>query len=198
MELKQGNLDGLIGQHLFENDWGAATQLLRHMLQALDYLAYMGIIHRDVKPANILYTSSLTNGYSFQLTDFGLCHPITNDKLSCVGSPPFMAPELLTNREVRQTSKVDVWSLFVTLAYAMNAGRYREKPLHTINSKIRAVLEAAAEPVFHGIKDMAIVDPERRASAAQMLDRVFSGEGRTTPRNEISNNNLLTYNPYLR
>ena len=35
-----------------------ARHVLRQMLQALDYLSYLGFVHRDVKPANIFYTTT--------------------------------------------------------------------------------------------------------------------------------------------
>ncbi|KAF1962523.1 calcium/calmodulin-dependent protein kinase [Byssothecium circinans] len=184
-QLKEGNIEDIIKKDVFIRDRDSATSLLRHMLQALDYLAFNGIVHRDVKPANILYTSLPAGGYTFQLADFGLCNFIV-DARTFAGSPIFMAPELLYNPGSPQTSKVDVWSLFVTLAYAMNVAGFREKPLRTNELKIRAAHDAANDASFHSIQDMAFVDPERRASAAEMLDKIFNGEGRSTPRNQIS------------
>jgi serine/threonine protein kinase len=49
-------------------------QLLREMLEALDYLAFRSWCHRDVKCENILYTVSGDNGYLFQLADFGFAN----------------------------------------------------------------------------------------------------------------------------
>lgn len=50
--------------------------------------------------------------------------------------------------------------------------------------EIRAVQEAESEPTLQGIQEMAIVDPDQRASAAEMLDKYFKGEGRSTPRSQ--------------
>lgn len=180
-ELKEGNIHDLIQKDLFIRDNDSATSLLHHMLQALDYLAFKGLVHRDIKPANIPYAPLPTGGYTFQLTDFGLCNAITGAQ-SCVGSPIFMAPDVLCNSGVSQTSMIDVWSLFVTLAYALNMDGFRGKPLNTNELKVRAVQEAAN--TCHPIRDMATVDPTRRASAAEMLDKLFNGEGRSTPRNQ--------------
>lgn len=147
------------------------------MLQALDYLAYKQIIHRDVKSENILYTYSSTR-YEYQLTDFGLSHMIT-DAQSKVGSMIYMAPELDTREE--QTPKMDVWSLFITLAYAMDLDGFRTKSLLTTPLRILAAEEALSVKPFDQLKEMAVVDPSQRASAADMLDRLYAGNGRTTP-----------------
>ena len=71
------------------------------------------------------------------------------------------------------------------MAYAVNADEYQKKPLETNEQKINAALKAAKEPILHPLKDMAMVDPCQRASAAQMLDKLFGGEGRTTTSNLI-------------
>jgi hypothetical protein len=49
----------------------------------------------------------------------------------------------------------------------------------------KLVLQAANCPVMVKFKDMAILDPERRASAAQMLLKHFEGRGLSTPRDEV-------------
>lgn len=151
MALKEGSVGDLICADLFMRHPESADPLLHQMLQALDYLAHNSIVHRDVKPPNILYTSLPAGGYTFQLADFGLCNIIT-DARTYAGSSLFMAPEVLNNPGVQQTSKVDVWSLFVTLAYAMDVGGYRKKPFHTNELKIRAVQEAANEQILRPFK----------------------------------------------
>lgn len=181
-KLKEGSVQDLISQDLFTRDPSSVDPLLHQMLQALDYLAYNDMIHRDVKPENILYTSLPHGGYTFQLTDFGLCN-VVSDAHTYAGTPVYMAPEVLCNLRIKQTPKVDVWSLFVTIIYAMNAGGYRDKPLHTDEEKIKAVLEAANDELLQPIRLMAMVNPDRRASAAKMLNDVFHGKGLTTPRN---------------
>jgi len=76
--LKDGNIQTLIHNGLFIQDSRSTTCLLCHMLQALDHIAFRGIIHRDVKPENILYTCLPAGGYTFQLTDFGVCNVMTD------------------------------------------------------------------------------------------------------------------------
>ncbi|EEP79879.1 predicted protein [Uncinocarpus reesii 1704] len=196
MGVRDGTVQDLIRvDDLFVRDPLSADLLLHQMLQALDYLTFKGLIHRDVKPENVLYTALPDGSYHYQLTDFGLCNVIGNAR-TFAGSGFYIAPELENNRGAQQTSKMDVWSLLVTLTYAMNMGRFREKPLHTIQLRIKAVHEAVSEEIFRPLRDMAHIDPNQRASAADMLDELFNGVGRTTPRNQIRND--ITQNALLR
>ena len=179
--LKEGSADDLIRKHgdPFVVDQDLTFVLLHHMLQALDYLAQERYIHRDVKPANILYSHSPGAGYVFVLTDFGLCYKsFDNDSVgakSQVGTPFYTAPEIY--RGVPQTPKADVWSLFVTLAYAADAHGFREKPGNIMWERLQAVREAASRG---WLEDMANEDPAKRASAGFCLSKWFGGNGRTT------------------
>lgn len=93
-----------------------AHTVLHHMLQAIDCLAIGGIIHRDVKPENILYVSH-QGQYHFQLGDFGFSHRAVF-AATFAGSPLYMAPEMF--RGGKQTHKVDVWSLYVTMLWTLD------------------------------------------------------------------------------
>ena len=186
MALKEGNVNAMIREGLFKKNGQITKSLLKQMLRALDYLAYHNAVHRDVKPANILYTSLPDDRYRFQLADFGLCNMLTEAR-SFVGSPLFMAPDISLNQGIQQTSKVDVWSLFVTLAVATDASGYHQKAqqklLLTPDSRIHAAREAAKE--LHKLEEMARPNPEERASAAQMLVKLWDGRGLTTPREMV-------------
>lgn len=125
-----------------------ARYAFRDSVLGLEYLHYQGIIHRDVKPANLL----LTADHRVKISDFGVSYlgrPMrdeeeeqsgTNDaselddvrELSkTVGTPAFYAPELCYTGDdfvdqvgnvPKITGSIDVWSLGVTL-YGMVFGR---------------------------------------------------------------------------
>jgi len=168
------------------------------MLQALDYLTEHRVIHRDVKPENILATKAANEKYSFQLADFGLCNIADSAQTQGVGSPIYMAPELQVGSLNRQTTKVDVWALFVTLAMVLNAGGFRSKPNSTLKLRMKAVEEATRTKELRNMKEMAIVNPEQRASAADMLDKHFQGRGRTTTSNQSPLNRAVAREPRSR
>ncbi|RMZ85097.1 hypothetical protein DV738_g76, partial [Chaetothyriales sp. CBS 135597] len=180
MEIKLGSVEDLIKADFFIKARTLAGPFLHQMLQALDYLASQSIVHRDVKPENILYSAAGDDGgYLYQLADFGLANLVDNAR-TAAGSSLYMAPELERNPQLLQTPKMDVWSLFVTLIYAMNAAGFREKMLHTTPLRIKAIQEAANEREFQPLQDMAKEDPSKRASAGDMLDKLYAGEGRST------------------
>ena len=106
--LKQGSVHNLIKEGKFEN-YSLLSDFFGQLPSVLSHLNSANVIHRDVKPANILYTF-LPNGHcEFQLADFGLSNTIY-DAWSLVGMEQFIAPELLlpwSNKQV-QTHKMDL------------------------------------------------------------------------------------------
>ena len=76
--LKEGTLQSLVRNKA--DAFAVAKLVFPQMLQALDYIAYKGIVHRDVKPENILYGLQPDGQYQFQLGDFGLCNHVANAK----------------------------------------------------------------------------------------------------------------------
>lgn len=88
----------------------------RQLLSALKYLQINGVVHRDIKPDNILVDRS---GNVF-LSDFGVSAVCTDEVVSGVeGTPAFMAPELCRGDAEVNGHLVDVWALGVSLFQLM-------------------------------------------------------------------------------
>jgi serine/threonine protein kinase len=182
MGLKEGTLEGLM-ERMTPRD--IADPLFRQMLEALDCLAWKGIVHRDVKPANILFISLEDGRIHFQLGDFGLCNRAIS-AATYAGSPLYMAPEMF--QEGEQTHKVDVWSLFVTILWTLDINGFRKmsKQFKYPKQVLDAVsLAASKDNTVSNIQEMGIINPDERASAAQMLVKCYNGAGLSTPRQQV-------------
>jgi protein kinase-like protein len=101
-------------------DAAAALRHLRGIAAGLDYAHNHGVVHRDVKPANVL----ITNEESPVLADFGLAKLLEGSSLKSMtgvttGTPAYMAPEQVTGQKVGPAA--DRYSL-ATIAYEMLTG----------------------------------------------------------------------------
>ncbi|KIW82968.1 hypothetical protein Z517_02211 [Fonsecaea pedrosoi CBS 271.37] len=182
MALMDGSVDDLIGQGVFEPNANRrlSDTVLHHVLMGIDYLSSKGIVHRDLKPANILFTKNSETDFHFLIADFGVSNFASN-AMTLVGSPRYAAPEVLCSDGSLQTSKADIWSLFVTMAHVLNVDGYRAKEFRTTAEIIQSACDAAKCQELSTIKDMAIVEPEKRASAAKMLQSLYGDTGLATP-----------------
>jgi serine/threonine protein kinase len=150
MPLREGSLTKLVKTTPVSDCEQLCLAVLRQMLSALDYLASKNLVHRDVKPDNILYYTLPDNGgLHFQLADFGLAHHQSLAKTFC-GTGYYQAPKLWPEKSkvyAPQSPKMDVWSLFATIV-AVDS-RFREFPPHTADYGIvLSALEARAPQSF--------------------------------------------------
>ena len=123
--------------------WREAARILLPIAQALEYAHQQGIIHRDVKPSNILLTESDVP----MLSDFGIAKMLEADETLeltgtgvGVGTPDYMAPEQGLGRKVDQ--RADIYSLGI-IYYEMLTGR---KP-YQADTPLAVMMKQANEPL---------------------------------------------------
>ena len=138
--LTGGTLRELTGKSM---PYGEAARLLIPIAHALGYAHSMDIVHRDVKPANILITAS---GQPM-LSDFGIAKILAADDTTRltgtgvgIGTPEYMAPEQGMSRQVDQ--RADIYALGVVF-YELVTGR---KPF-TADTPMAVVVKHINDPL---------------------------------------------------
>lgn len=176
-ELFDWIVDSKVGLHETEE----ARPIMRNVLLALEYLHGQNIIHRDVKPENILFKRK-GKPDSATLIDFGLSKP---DKVaqSFVGTPSYLAPELRPGKNTgKYTSKVDIFSAGVTM-FAMLSSLLPFEPDEVTSCTPDHDLlfpEDAFGSISDAAKDlmnkMLEADPLKRITARDALDHEWFDE----------------------
>lgn len=167
------DLQGMIEEHGVPAI-AIAVSVGLQMCDALAYAAREGVVHRDVKPANILYRAQ--DGVA-KLSDFGLAKRIgisagTRDGEG-VGTPCYMPPEQVHNAR-NVDHRADVYSLGASL-YHLLAGRY---PIiaNNLHDFMTGILEKDPPPIekFNSSVPGALCEVVRKAMKKRPEDRFES------------------------
>ena len=136
-----------------------AVEAAAQILDALAHAHRLGIVHRDVKPSNVLVEETPT--ISIRLLDFGLAQFDEADTLTAVGDVPgtlaYIAPERLRGGDA--TAASDVWAVGVVLWEALVG----EHPFWGVPlPQVAAAIEAGAKPIGSARADLSARRRRRR------------------------------------
>jgi serine/threonine protein kinase len=147
------------------------------LLDVLDAAHALGVVHRDVKPANILLAGDQAGdqaGDRAKLADFGIARGGDDPRLTrsgvIVGTQAYLAPELFESAPV--TPAADLWSLGATLHCAAEGKGPFDR--QNTGATLRAILvddipaPACAPPLATAITALLTRDPGQRATSDQV------------------------------
>lgn len=167
--------------------------LITPIAEALEYAHKQGIIHRDIKSANILISS---NGVP-KLTDFGIANAATETKLtqtgSIMGTPEYMSPEQALGKTV--DFKTDLYSLGMVM-YECLTGSLPLKGENQLGTMFRVINEepehlSTKTVISHELSNLIMSLLQKNAESRPRLISPFLKSQETHTRN------LLTKDDYL-
>nr|Q08942.1 RecName: Full=Putative serine/threonine-protein kinase A [Trypanosoma brucei brucei]AAB59252.1 protein kinase [Trypanosoma brucei] len=159
-----------------------ALFLFLQLCLALDYIHSHKMLHRDIKSANVLLTSTGL----VKLGDFGFSHQYEDTVSGVVastfcGTPYYLAPELWNNK--RYNKKADVWSLGVLLYEIMGMKKpFSASNLKGLMSKVLAGTYAPLPDSFSSefkrvVDGILVADPNDRPSVREIFQIPYINKG---------------------
>jgi calcium-dependent protein kinase len=155
------------------------ARLVKHMLSAVRYLHSKGIIHRDLKLENFLFSSTAKDS-ELKMIDFGLSKHFRYGEMQheAVGTPYTVAPEVIRGS---YDERCDIWAIGVITFLLLSGeppfgGCGGPEPMMTVRSNILGgIFKFEPEDIWDNVSPMArnfikamlVTDPKRRPTARE-------------------------------
>ena len=153
----------------------------RDLILGIEYLHAQGVIHRDIKPDNLLLSSDEV----LKVVDFGVSEmfekPEDMKTAKSAGSPAFLPPELCGKHKEVSGKAADIWSMGVSL-YCLKYGRipFNRPGVLEIYEAIKEEdprIPEEEDPVFVDLLHRILEkDPEKRITMAELRVSILEGE----------------------
>jgi serine/threonine protein kinase/DNA-binding SARP family transcriptional activator len=191
---------------------GMAVRIARDIAEALAHAHNEGIVHRDIKPGNVLLSGDpVTDEWNALVADFGVANAVDSwdtstaavsegslTEVRIVGSPKYMAPEQAAGGDIDCRADVYAWAV---VAYEMFAGEHPfaarrtpqqliaahliERPA-AISEKNEALPPGLATLVMRCLEKDPMLRPANGAEVAAALDRALIAEPRPQSARPVS------------
>jgi serine/threonine protein kinase len=164
--------------------------VIRQLLRGLAHLHGLRVVHRDIKPGNVLY-SRRASGYAIKIADLGLARYVSDEMTPRMMTVNYRAPELTLDGPdgvTQYTQAVDVWGVGL-VAYELFMGKmHRERRLddatdvfteHTKFDAFDAYVAGVVDdlhdcpPLQDFVRSTLAFDPGARPSAAALLEHAW-------------------------
>ena len=135
-----------------------AVEYARQACEALQYVHEQQVVHRDVKPQNLIVAE-----HGVVLVDFGIARRAEGDDpgTRAIGTPRYMAPEVLVGEGI--SARSDVYGVAATL-WALLAGR---PPAYHEQTPLSAVVPEAGPELESALRAALDVHPEKRFASVE-------------------------------
>lgn len=165
-----------------------AADLGAQLADALAYVHSRGIVHRDVKPANILISDEGSSGFArtVKLTDFGVAHFVDGSRLTndgtIIGTAAYLSPEQVAGEPISYAT--DVYSLGLVLLEVLTGKQeYSGTLVEAALARLRRspeIPEAVGPDWRDLLLRMTDRDPARRPTAVAVANALRGGSTQIT------------------
>src|SRR5205085_1668782 len=156
-----------------------ALEMMAGSLRGIEHLHAKSVVHRDLKPDNILLQGNFP-----RITDFGISRIVSSGSMStkAMGSPAYMSPESFNGNKSPQT---DIWSAGVIL-YEMLTGEY---PFNSeaIYGLVLAIQQEEMKPLPEAVNNAEATLPLPATPAKTLPSQTQPAEAERTSDKKIEN-----------